>query len=226
MRNCCERHKNGKYLHWSCTEPYNPAKRHARYLAHPSICRECGGKCSQFVSRCKKCYGKWQSKTSKGRKLPTEWARHISEGLKGRVVSEETRAILSTQRRGKNKEWLAKIRPDMRGSNNPAYVHGLCYTKEMNAFYVRRRKARIRGNGGSHTLEQWLRVKALYNNTCPSCLRAEPTIKLTEDHVVPLFYGGTDNIDNIQPLCAHCNTSKYTKTVRYLPSLCWGGETK
>lgn len=47
------------------------------------------------------------------------------------------------------------------------------------------------------------------------CLCCGEQRKLTADHVIPLSRGGTNDIDNIQPLCRSCNTKKGTKTVDY-----------
>ena len=75
---------------------------------------------------------------------------------------------------------------------------------------------------GNHTLQQWLNVKAFSEFSCVKCLKKEPEIKLTEDHIVPLSMGGSNYIKNIQPLCLKCNSSKGAKTYFYLPIILSG----
>ncbi len=68
---------------------------------------------------------------------------------------------------------------------------------------------------GEHTWGEWQTLKIQYNYTCPSCGKHEPEIRLTQDHIIPLSRGGSDNIENIQPLCQSCNFRKHTKIIKY-----------
>lgn len=69
-----------------------------------------------------------------------------------------------------------------------------------------RYNVRLRLNGGSHTASQWLTLCERYGKRCLACNATG--IVLTEDHVIPVSKGGTDDISNIQPLCRPCNARK------------------
>lgn len=71
-----------------------------------------------------------------------------------------------------------------------------------------RRYARERNAEGSHTLEDWKLLKEKFGNRCAVCREDK---KLTKDHIQPLSKGGTDYIENIQPLCRNCNSKKHNK---------------
>jgi 5-methylcytosine-specific restriction endonuclease McrA len=87
-----------------------------------------------------------------------------------------------------------------------------------NRLYLNRlRLWRIKNNGGMHTLQQWLQMKKDYNNVCPCCLKKEPEIVLTVDHIIPISKGGTNDIENIQPLCRMCNLLKNYKIIEKYP---------
>lgn len=76
----------------------------------------------------------------------------------------------------------------------------------------RNRRAREIGAEGSFTPEEFSALCEKYGNMCLCC--GQET-KLTADHVVPLVKGGTNWIDNIQPLCGPCNSGKKDKTIDY-----------
>ena len=77
------------------------------------------------------------------------------------------------------------------------------------------RRARKRSAEGSFTNGEWELLKKQYGFTCPCCKKSEPEIKLTRDHIVPLSKGGSNYIENIQPLCKSCNSYKHTQTIKY-----------
>jgi 5-methylcytosine-specific restriction endonuclease McrA len=81
----------------------------------------------------------------------------------------------------------------------------LCATKA-------KRRAKVEGNGGSFTAEQWRFLCTKCSNRCLCCGKRR---KLTADHVIPVSKGGTSNIENIQPLCGPCNSRKGTKATDY-----------
>lgn len=74
--------------------------------------------------------------------------------------------------------------------------------------------------GGSFSNDEWDKLKDKYEHTCLMCGKVEPEIKLTVDHIVSLhrwsdwIVGRRDigynwnDIENIQPLCQSCNSSK------------------
>lgn len=70
------------------------------------------------------------------------------------------------------------------------------------------RYAREKGAVGSHTLQEWERLKTKYDNKCAICGKYT---KLTKDHIIPLSKGGNNYISNIQPLCRNCNSKKNNK---------------
>ena len=67
--------------------------------------------------------------------------------------------------------------------------------------------------GGSFTAAEFKAIVRHYGGKCLCCGRTD--VKLTADHVVPVAKGGTSNIDNLQPLCLSCNSSKGTQIIDY-----------
>lgn len=84
--------------------------------------------------------------------------------------------------------------------------------------YAHNRRSREKNCGGVITAKEWRALKEKYNHTCLCCGQREPEIKLTLDHVIPLFKGGPNKIENSQPLCKPCNSSKGTRIIDYRPT--------
>lgn len=90
--------------------------------------------------------------------------------------------------------------------------------KEKVSWWKNKRNRLKRGADGNHTLQEWEDLKKKNNYTCQMCKKQEPfknqkSKYLTEDHIIPLSKGGTDYINNIQPLCHSCNCKKGSKII-------------
>ena len=151
-----------------------------------------------------------------GKLLSKEHKRKISLAKKGHKTSEETKQKISKANKGKmpkNNIWGRK------GSDNPLYKDGRYSNKKYRSWLKNKRNKRKRDAEGSHTFGEWELLKKQYGYTCPCCGEKEPfegRIKLlTEDHIIPLFKGGSDYIENIQPLCHRCNSKKHTEIIKY-----------
>lgn len=100
------------------------------------------------------------------------------------------------------------------------YQHGYQQANPglYNALWHKRRAKQL-GNGGSHTEAEWEALKVQFGGRCLFCGRTNRP--LTKDHVLPITQGGTDGIDNLQPLCQPCNSAKGARhlDLRAMPPL-------
>jgi hypothetical protein len=86
---------------------------------------------------------------------------------------------------------------------------------EVHARKQGNRRARLKGSVGKITAAEIESLAIKQNYTCLCCLRREPEIELTHDHVKPLAMGGDNTIENSQMLCRSCNSRKGAKWIDY-----------
>ncbi|KKL73353.1 hypothetical protein LCGC14_2075770 [marine sediment metagenome] len=162
-----------------------------------------------------------QSNLGKKHNIPDENKKHtfvkgVPSWNKGKKSSPEWREKLRRVRLGtttsdKHKE---SRRVHWTGETNPRWKGGIT-SPERIRFLNCRRTARKHNAKGTHTSEEWEVLKRKYNYMCLCCKQQAPFITLSEDHIIPLSRGGSDYIDNIQPLCRSCNSRKNTKTINF-----------
>ena len=111
-----------------------------------------------------------------------------------------------------NKEYRKKYKAEYREQHAAQIKAYRRANKERQIVYKANRKTRLTNAGGKFTVKQWRELCALYGSRCLCCSRKKP---LTVDHVIPVSKGGTSDIDNIQPLCGPCNSTKHDNVVDY-----------
>lgn len=143
---------------------------------------------------CKVCHSESQKKwQSENREKANEIARRYNNGSRKDYVKKHLQKIkiyLSEY----GKEWRAKNKDKCRN-------------------YKTDRRGRISKVGGSFTEKDFQDLCNKYGNKCLCCGIYDE--KLHADHVVPISKGGSNSIENIQPLCKTCNLQKSTKTIDF-----------
>lgn len=68
---------------------------------------------------------------------------------------------------------------------------------------------------GTHSREEWDALLVACNDCCVRCKTSGK--RLVKDHITHVYMGGSDSIDNIQPLCSLCNGGKGMEMVDWRP---------
>lgn len=90
------------------------------------------------------------------------------------------------------------------------------HVREMRAKNSKLRWQRIKASRllGTHTEEQWEALKLEFGNRCVRCMSVPKYLE--PDHIIPVYQGGSDAIENIQPLCAWCNSRKGPESINWV----------
>jgi len=172
------------------------------------------------------------NKRNLGKKHSAESIKKMSDSKKGKHYPNLTKAMIGHKHSQVTKRRIAerafgrkasagtkKKLSDMRQKEkHPGWKGGVSIGENFIAYFYQKGKeyrARKYNAEGSHTFAEWIALKMKYQFMCLCCKKTEPEISLTEDHIIPLIKGGSDNIENIQPLCKSCNSSKHTKIISY-----------
>jgi 5-methylcytosine-specific restriction endonuclease McrA len=169
-----------------------------------------------FQSYCKACYRKrfraWREKNLEQQR---DYAREYREQHRERLRAYDREHYLRNRERHNE---LIRVgyrkNPEKKKAQISAYLRA---NPDKAAAKSNRRRAKEHAASGSHSIAEWLALKAHYDYTCLCCGRGEPAIELTRDHVIPLDKGGSDDIANIQPLCRSCNGTKGAQIIDYRP---------
>ena len=158
----------------------------------------------------------------------TEFKKGFSPWITGKHHTKKTKETLRNKRLGQkihSEKWKKELSKKMMGNKhsvgknigakNHLWKGGISKNKKYVSWSKNSRNRKKRKADGSHTFGEWELLKKQYGYMCPCCGKSEPEISLTEDHIIPLSKGGSDYIENIQPLCMHCNFVKHTKIIKY-----------
>ena len=120
----------------------------------------------------------------------------------GKLYREKNKGIIKERKEVYRKENKDKIRESQR-----KYWQSERGKVKMN-IKVSKRRALIKGNGGSYTVEQWKECLNYFNNECAYTGQVLDNEILHVEHVQAISKGGTSYIWNLCPSIASANLSK------------------
>ncbi len=158
----------------------------------------------------------------RAREYMREWRKNNPEKIKSSARASYLRNIevkknYDRKYRIKNREirseYNANYYKEHRNTIIKRCSKWLSENKEKHRVYVHKRRATIKGGGGSFSAQEWNELQNKHDHKCLCC--GKSNVKLSPDHVISLAHGGSGKIENIQPLCQSCNCSKRDKDIDY-----------
>lgn len=112
------------------------------------------------------------------------------------------------EERAQNRKWHQENKPWM-DEEKREYLNAWRRNHDRRAESHRRRV--LIEAAGTWTISEWMELCRAYDYKCLAC----GSLDITVDHVVPLSQGGSNTIDNLQPLCQSCNSKKGIQIIDY-----------
>lgn len=200
----------------SCTNPkceqVNPQPVTEFYLNR--------GRGDGYNSHCKSCWRRYLEANREKRRRKQEEYNHTHREYTRKYGQDNRESIIKKKRnRYKANPELQKERTRLWRENNPEKDKERTRRYRENhpnmlVMAAQNRRARTIGNGGTYTQAEWEALCKQYDYLCLCCKEQNP---LTVDHVIPISKGGSNSIDNLQPLCRGCNSRKGTRVIDYRP---------
>lgn len=129
------------------------------------------------------------------------------------------REKINERRRGKyakyNHRWYLSHKESNHRRTNGWRLENRDSSRRIQRISESKRRSKLAKAQGSHTWEQWCEVVRANGNKCLCCFRGGTARSLHRDHVVSINQGGGNSIENVQPLCKRCNSSKKNRSIDY-----------
>ena len=82
---------------------------------------------------------------------------------------------------------------------------------ESDGTYNRKKTLKYAQKVENHSQAEWTEMLEFFDYKCIKC----GDYDVIKDHIIPLYKGGLDGINNIQPLCKRCNSAKGNDSTDY-----------
>lgn len=153
---------------------------------------------------------KWyREHLDQARKNRKEWKQRNID--KVRELDRKRRETNKDCFNARNRRWHTKNRDRINDLKRKTRAENPDGFRAQAREWANRRRARKLNAEGSHTFDDFLFICEEMDWRCAYCGKKCTLGTITEDHVIPLSRGGSDDISNITPACRTCNLSKGAK---------------